>query len=377
MFFTTPSLSPHTAIVKDIIRIGLIGTGRRGLKTLERYAYIPDAQICAIADLDPEHLADAQRMLSATARPEALTFQGEEGWREMCRSTESDLIYICTDWQSHAAMAIYAMEQGKDVAVEVPAATTVDECRALVETARRTHRQCFMTENCCYDRFSLACYEMNRQGLFGSLRHLEGAYIHEIGTENSLWMEKDYAHHGGNPYPTHGLGPMAWLLGLGRTDHMDYLVSMTSAEGYINSTLIRTRRGVTIRLDLDVTTQRPYSRLQTICGSDGFAQKYPVPTIQTRDSGLLTGDAALQLAARYETDEAARCWHKGRELGVPNEMNYTMDMRLIQALRHGQRPDITVEDAASWSCIAELSQQSARNGSKPVSIPDFYAPSLA
>lgn len=357
-------------MAKDCIRIGLIGVGQRGRQTLARYAYIRHAAFCALADVDGAHLHAAQEMLRASRRAAATLYEGTNGWRQMCRRQDVDLIYICTPWQTHAAMAIYAMEQGKDVAVEVPAATTVDECSALVATAERTGRQCFMTENCCYDRFALACLEMHRKGLFGTLRHLEGAYIHELTAEHG-WMERNYAHHGGNPYPTHGLGPMAQLLGLGRTDEMEYLTSMTSAEGYVNTTLIRTRRGATMLLQLDVTTPRPYSRLQTVCGSVGFAQKYPVATLQLRGEGLLTGDAALHYAATFETSDAARRWHRGHSLGVLNEMNYAMDSRLVHCLRYGLPLDIDVYDAASWSCIAELTRLSAQNGSQPIAVPTF------
>ena len=60
---------------------------------------------------------------------------GKDGWQEMCRLRDLDLIYICTDWASHCEMAVEAMRHGKHAAVEVPAATTVEECRLLVETA--------------------------------------------------------------------------------------------------------------------------------------------------------------------------------------------------------------------------------------------------
>ncbi len=48
-----------------------------------------------------------------------------------------------------------------------------------------------------------------------------------------------------------------------------------------------------------------------------------------------------------------------------------MDRRLIHCLRNGLPLDIDVYDAAEWSCLSELSQLSAREGSRPVSIPDF------
>lgn len=158
---------------------------------------------------------------------------------------------------------------------------------------------------------------------------------------------------------------------------MEYLVSMTSspqtdsAAGKINSTLIRTVKGRTVLLQLDVTTPRPYSRLQTVCGTEGFSQKYPEPVLKVRDSQLLTGEAALSLVDDFLTSHAAQLWKRGHEMAVPNEMNYAMDARLIYCLRKGLPLDIDVYDAAEWSCLAELSELSASQGGRPVQIPDF------
>lgn len=371
------------------VRIGLVGLGGRGMKTLERYAFIPGALITCIADIDSRKVEEANHKLARTNRPDALALVGEEAWRELCKRQDVDLVYICTDWGTHCRMAVEAMRQGKHVAVEVPAATTTDECHLLVETAETTRRHCFMTENCCYDHFALSTLEMQRKGLLGEITHCEGAYIHNLRdifglTGNSVpayqnWMEKSCARHCGNPYPTHGIGPIGWLLNLHRGDRMDYLVSLTSRGcgtddllGRVNTTLIRTVKGASILLQLDVTSMRPYSRIQTVVGTQGFVQKYPVPTIKTPEtSTILTAEDALEEAERHTHSHAARLWAEGHRAGVPNEMNYTMDYRLIYCLQHGLPLDIDVYDAAEWSCLAELSERSTREGSRPISIPDF------
>jgi len=356
------------------VRIGLIGLGLRGMKTLQRYRYIPHAEIRAVADIDPNKLAAANEALRQTGRAQAVAFSGKEAWKEICRRADIDLIYICTDWNTHAAMAMEAMENGKHAAVEVPAAMTVEECKRLVETSEHTRKHCFMTENCCYDFASLALQNMHKQGLFGEINHCEGAYIHytrDAQGNFAPWMKLYYARHGGNPYPTHGLGPIGWLLNLHRGDRMDHLVSMTTAHGHINNTLIQTHKGTTILLQLDVTSNRPYSRLQTICGSKGFAQKYPLPMLRHSDH-TFEGEAAEKEWKKYLPEShAGRLWRKAQELHVPNEMNYTMDRRLIHCLHHGLPLDIDVYDAAEWSCIAELSRISAQEGSRPVPVPDF------
>ncbi len=374
------------------VRIALIGLGHRGLKTLARYADVEGAEIRYIADLRPERLKIACDTMRAAGREVPARLEGENGWKEALNKTDVDLVYICTEWRSHTPMAVAAMRAGKHVAVEVPAATTIDECYALVETARETGRHCFMTENCCYDLFHLQTLALQQSGKFGVITHCEGAYIHDLqdpaeadatADTREGWIEQQCMAHGGNPYPTHGIGPIGQLLGFHRRDRMTRLTSLTSRGvendgttlGRINSSLIETASGATILLQLDVTTPRPYSRLQTVCGTAGYAQKYPVPTLQFRGEEALTGQAATDyLRANASSSPVVQTWFEGHKKGVANEMNYAMDTRLIHCLREGLPLEIDVIDAAEWSCLAPLTRQSARAGGMPVEIPDFTLP---
>ena len=247
-----------------------------------------------------------------------------------------------------------------------------------------------MAENCCYDFFALQTLEIKRRGLFGQIMHCEGAYIHNLneykfapqhGDTKHNWMIHSCAQHGGNPYPTHAIGPIAQLLDFHNQDRMMRLVSLSSSItipnecnselGHINNTLILTERGVSILLQLDVSTNRPYNRLQTVCGTKGFAQKYPLPTLQLEGEKLLTGNEALSAMQKFATSPASQLWQRGHQLGVPNEMNYAMDARLIYCLQNGLPLDIDVYDAAEWSCLAELTQLSASQGNIPIDIPQF------
>ncbi len=370
------------------VRIALIGVGGRGMKTLERYAYIKGTSISCVVDVDADRLALANRTLTESGRPAARTLCGENAWTEACRANDVDLVYICTGWELHTSIAVEAMRCGKHVAVEVPAACTVEECRLLVRTAEETQRHLFMTENCCYDFYALETLEMQRLGLFGEITHCEGAYIHDLsqygdtpaGADDRIgWMRRECARHGGNAYPTHAIGPIAQLLDFRHSDRMERLTSFTSRialpgggeKTQVNNTLIQTMRGRTILLQLDVATPRPYSRLQTICGTKAFAQKYPVVTWQAGHNAPLTGEEAQSELQNYATSHAAHLWVEGHELCVPNEMNYAMDSRLIYCLQRGLPLDIDVYDAAEWSCLAELTQLSAQGGGVPVEVPHF------
>ena len=364
------------------VRIALVGAGQRGRATLSRYAYVEGAEFRAVVDPDPIAVASALELLREQRRPLPETSTNAEAWRELCRREDIDLIYICTDWSNHAAMAVEAMRCGKHVAVEVPAATTVADCWELVRTAEATQRHCFMTENCCYDWFALATLDMHRRGVFGTITHCEGAYLHDwsalfAGDNAAAAFYRAGCRHGGNPYPTHAIGPIAQLLGFHRGDRMVRLSSVTgmaagrdSLLGHANHTLITTERGVTILLQFDGTTPRPYSRIQSVSGTAGFVQKYPLPTVHSGTLALM-GEAAEDHLLRSMTDHAARLWLEGKEKGVPNAMNYAMDQRFIHCLRHGLPLDIDVYDAAEWSCLSELSRRSALEGGARVDIPDF------
>ena len=389
-----------------VVRIGIIGLGNRGLLTLQRYLQIEGVEIKALCEIREGNLCKGQEILKKAHRPEATGYKGRDGWKELCES-ELDMVFICTDWLMHTPMAVYAMECNKHVALEVPAAMSVDECWQLVETAEKTRRHCVMLENCCYDPFALTTLHMARQGLLGEIMHVEGAYIHDLramyfaeeneGGYHNHWGKQYSIAHTGNPYPTHGLGPACQLLDIHRKDRMNYLVSMSSQQagmtefarrkygentpealqpyrlGDMNTTLIHTLKGKTILLQYNVATPRPYSRLQTACGTRGFAQKYPVPCIMldTEESKTYTGEELEQLMEQYKHPFTATFGMAARQLQVPNEMNYVMDCRLIYCLRNGLPLDMDVYDAAEWSCITELSEKSVLSGSQPMEIPDF------
>lgn len=162
------------------IHIGIIGLGNRGLLTLKRYLQIEGAEINALCEIREGNLEKARYLLKEANRPEAAGYTGTEGWKKMCESNGLDLVFICTDWLMHTPMAIFAMECGKHVAIEVPAAMSVEECWQLVDTAEKTRRHCIMLENCCYDPFALTTLNMARRGVLGEIMHVEGAYIHDL-----------------------------------------------------------------------------------------------------------------------------------------------------------------------------------------------------
>ena len=392
------------------VRVGFVGLGMRGPDAVSRWCHIEGTDIKALCDVEADRVEACQRLLRQNGRPEAAAYSGStEVYKALCERDDIDLVYIATDWIHHAPIALYAMEHGKHVAIEVPAANTLDEIWALVNTAERTQRHCIMLENCVYDFFEIATLNMAQQGLFGEVLHVEGSYLHNL---DDFWDEYwnnwrlDYNRlHRGDVYPTHGLGPDCQVLDIHRGDRMDYLVSMDTkavngkrlverktgkacadfANGDQTSTLIHTAKGKTILLQHDVLTPRPYSRMFQVVGTDGYASKYPIQQILLRKEGLpqssdyqnLNAHAALPdslcraLLNQYLPGFVKDIEATARTIGGHGGMDYIMDYRLVYCLRHGLPLDMDVYDMAEWCCISELSRLSLEHGSAPVAIPDF------
>ena len=384
------------------VRIAIIGLGMRGSGAVDRLTQIPETEIKVICDVVPASVTNAQNKLKSRGRPVADTYTGADDWKKICERTDLDLIYVCTHWDLHTPIAVYAMEHGKHAAVEVPAALTLQECWQLVETAEKTRLHCMMLENCNYDFFELATLNMAQQGLFGDIMHCEGAYIHDLrqlmftGYWNR-WRLKHNELYDGNLYPTHGLGPICHVMNIHRGDRLDTLVSMSSAQvgmteyatgkfgatsdygkrtyrhGDMNTTLIKTARGKTMMIQHDVTNPRPYSRIHLISGTRGFAQKYPVETLAFEPRGHEAMGSAEQKAflAKYAHPIAKEIGEKAKKVGGHGGMDFIMDYRLIYCLNKGLPLDQDVYDGAEWSSLVELTRLSVENNSSPVAVPDF------
>jgi predicted dehydrogenase len=389
----------------DTVHIAFVGLGGRGKGAVRRYTFLEGVKIVALCDLIQENLDQAQEILQEAGLPKADVYSGPEDWKKVCEREDVDLVYVCTHWDLHTPIAVYAMEQGKHAASEVPIAITIDECWQLVNTAEKTRRHCMQLENCNYDFFELATLNMVRQGLLGEIVHAEGAYIHDLrkGVFNEtngyweMWRLRHNQQRNANLYPTHGFGPICHILNIHRGDKMEYLVAVASdqfgmtefakkkfgedsdyatrdyARGDMNTTLIKTAKGKSMMIQHDVTSPRPYSRIHLLSGTKGFVQKWPVQGIALEPfaHNFMDQEEMEKVLADYEHPITKEVGELARKVGGHGGMDFTMDYRLIHCLRNGLPLDQDVYDAAEWSAIIELSEKSIENQGMPVKVPDF------
>ena len=396
------------------LRVGVVGLGR-GQAGISGFTLVPGGYIAAICDINAARRERTLKYLADKKAPTPKVYgdKGPEDWKRMCEDPDIDLIYNSTPWALHVPIALYAMEHGKHVVTEVPSAFTVEECWKLVETSERTQRHCMQLENCCYGETEMLAFNLVHQGLLGEISHGEGAYIHDLRTYNydkwndetggggywDYWRLRHNAVHGGNQYPTHGLGPICLDMDINRGDRFDFLVSVDAKQagfeevgkglhaddpwrkdlkvkmGDMNTTIIKTVNGKTIMVQHDVGTARPYSRLNLIQGTRGVLQDYPlrIAIEESLGKGAHSFDdkKTAEIREKYKHPLWKQAGAIATKVGGHGGMDFLMVLRLSYCLQNGLPLDMNVYDLASWCCLCELTEKSADNRGRSMDIPDF------
>ena len=411
VFSTGGSMIGYADKPMSELRIGLIGVSR-GWAAMD-FLLMPHCRIVCVCDVTEERANGAAAYIKAKTGVAPDVYTGDEDYKRVCERDDVDLVYNATPWQLHVPIALYAMRHGKHVATEVPSAFTVEDCWELVETSEATRRHCIQLENCCYGETEMLALNLVRQGLLGEIVHGEGAYIHDLREWNygkfnpksamnnywNYWRLKWNVAHGGNQYPTHGLGPIAMDMDINRGDRFDFVVSVDSKQagfrefaaakygadsweartqpkmGDMNSSIIRTVKGRTILVQHDVGTARPYDRLNLIQGTRGILQDYPFRCAFETEVGKGVHEYDAKFAAEVREKYKHPLWKQAGEIaqkvGGHGGMDFLMLLKLAYNLQAGRPVDNDVYDLASWCCLCELTEKSADNRGRSMDIPDF------
>lgn len=392
----------YTAPKLNLVRIGMIGLGDRGPDHLNGLVKIEGVEIKALCDIRPEFANKAKKSIEGTGQNPSVYSGDPESWKKLCDRKDIDVVYIATPWDMHTPMAIYAMEHDKHVCVEVPAALTIEDCWRLVETSERTKKHCRMLENACYG--SLLTLNMVRQGYFGEIVHGEAGYLHNLIARYlfnknqywEMWRLKQNANQTGDLYPTHGLGPLCQIMDINRGNNLDYMVSMSSNDfslgakakelaakdsfykpyadkiyrGNMTTTIIRTKKGQTIKLGHDTSSPNIHSAWQRVIGTKGTLLGSPLRISDGGEKWLSDQEIKL-LENKYESAITKKIGELAKKIGGHGGVDFIQNWVVIDSLRNGLPCDQDVYDAALWSSIVPLSEWSVNNHSNSIKVPDF------
>lgn len=381
------------------IRLGVIGTGNRGTSLASTILDIPNVEIIAVCDIDPAKPARlVDRILTrGRQRPTVHTDH-----RRLLDQANVDAVLVATPEQTHAAISIAALKQGKAVLSEVAAAVTIEECWRLVETVERTRGFYMMAENCCYYRSNLAVQSMVAAGLFGDITYADCAYLHSLPglgytSSGELTWRGELMRDTANWYPTHAIGPVAQWLGIGKTDQLKTLAAMAAAPrriaeytrqrfapaspavqtrylGDATTALIETGQGRTIEIRLDTISSRPtvsttHYLLQGTKGAYRDAEGQKQVWLEGTHKENAWGDWQ-PYEDRFEDPRWRAEQAQAKASGHGGADWFTL-RAFFTALAARQPSPIDVYSSVEWSSIIALSTQSVKAKGQPVVFPNF------
>lgn len=391
----------------DKVKVAIIGVGARGPGHISQLATIEGVEVVGVCDLVEARAKRSADNVTKKGHQPKVYFGDENEWRKMLKETRPDAVIIATPWDLHAPMCIGAMEAGAHAFCEVPIAVTLKEMWDIVDTSEATGRHCMMMENVNYGREELLYLNMCRQGVIGELLHGEASYIHELrgqmenGDSTGSWRTFEYARRNGNLYPTHGLGPVAQYMNLGRgEDNFGRMVSFSSPAkgralyakastklsnpefknlefngGDMSTSIIKTALGRTIMVQWDETSPRPYSRHNLIQGTKGtlagFPNRMAIEGVTKSYHEWAEDEAWEEIAAKYEHPLYKRMGELSKKMGGHGGMDFLMLFRMVECLRNGEPLDQNVYEGCFWSAVGPLSEKSVAEDGAPQVFPDF------
>ena len=120
----------------DRIQVGIIGVGGRGSYLAGQFASIgANTNACKVVAV-----ADVYEKRKKAAAETAFKCDGYLDYREIINRADIDAVVVATPDHWHAAIALEALDHGKDVYLEKPMCHTIDEARHLSQTVKETKR---------------------------------------------------------------------------------------------------------------------------------------------------------------------------------------------------------------------------------------------
>ncbi len=398
------------------IKAAFVGVGDRGRIHARNFNSFQGTKIVGVSDL---YEARVKETISSLNSEESIKGYWGKGnlWIEMIKETKPDVVFISTNWDNHAPMAIKSMELGSHAFVEVPLANTIEDLWGIINASEKTRKHCMMLENVNYGREELMFLNICRKGLIGDLIHGEASYIHDLRAQmfqkdetsfdghpgTGSWRTQQYSKNIGNLYPTHGLGPVAQYMSLARKeDNFNKIVSLSSPSkgrylmakkyfdknhewnklefknGDINTSIIQTTYGKTIMIQWDETSPRPYTRHNLIQGTMGALTGFPTRVFFDSEENQnsigyfpwIEGKDLSEIYEKYDHPIYKKLNEKTADSGHGG-MDGIMMYRVIECLQKGEQLDQNVYEGAFWSAVTPLSAKSIDSGGNPQDFPDF------
>jgi predicted dehydrogenase len=367
------------------INLAIVGLGF-GAEFIPIYQAHPNANLVAVCQRDPKKLAAIQKAFGIA--------KGYTDYADLLRDPEIDAVHINTPIPDHAAQSIAALRAGKHVACTVPMATSVADCRTIVDLTRRTGLRYMMMETVLYAREYLFIKELYDRGELGKIQFLQASHQQDMDGWPNYWP--------GLPpmwYATHCVGPMLAL-----TNAAAEYVSCFGS-GTIRPELVKHYQSpfavetahVKLR-DSDLTariirslfdTARQYRESIDVYGSK---KSFEWTLVENEPHVLHTAKLPEhKIPKKITVPDYAKRLPKGirpfttqgvYDLGKKTHLSFTQGAghggshphlahEFVAAHVEGPEPKPNARQSANWTCVGLCAHESALRGGRIVRLPAF------
>ena len=365
------------------IRFAMVGLGF-GSEFIPIYQAHPDAEVIAICRRNESELKKTGDQFGIDRR--------YTHFEQVLADPDVDCVHINSPIGDHAWMSLQALDAGKHVMCTVPMATTIDECRRIVEKVEATGLKYMMAETVVYSREFLFIKDLYDRGELGKIQYLAASHPQDMDGWPSYW-EKMVPMH----YATHVVSPC-----LGLVDGLAEYVSCFGSGAVRDDIAQKSGSRFAVETchikiaDSDLSAHiwralfdvaRQYRESFDVYGTKKSFEwtlieneshvlhtaKMPEPEIAKRvdvpDFAHLLPEPIRRFTKAQEIHDAEHLsfiqggGHGGSHPHLVNEF--------VSAIRDGRDPHPNAITSANWTCVGICAHESAQKGGQVIRLPEF------
>src|SRR3954463_2457442 len=354
-----------------------LGFGKEFIPIYQRH---PNTNMYAICQRTPDKLNEIGDQYKVAKR--------YEQFEQLMQDPNVDAVHINSPIHLHASQSIAALTAGKHVACTVPAATSVEDCRAIVNAANAAGRNYMMMETAIYTREFLFVRELRDNGKLGRIQFMRGAHQQEMAGWPGYWEGLPPMH-----YATHAVSPCLALV-RGEAEHVscfgsgrieDRLIAKYGSPFAVESALFKVRNQ---QLAFEVTRSLFETARQYVESFDVYGDKLafewaqveneePVIHVGEKPERVKVPDYAHLLPhgiqrfttkGVYDSEHAHLSFIQG---GGHGGSHPHLVHEFVSSVLEGRPSFPDVYQSVNWTCAGINAHESAMRGGEIVKLPDF------
>ena len=365
------------------IKVAMIGLGfgREFIPIYQNYPGVEVVAICRRNEADLKKVGDEFDIAKRYTQ-----------YEDVLADKDVDYVHINSPIPDHARMTLQALDAGKHVMCTVPMATTIDECRQIVEKVKETKLKYMMAETVVYSREFLFLKEMFQKGELGDIQYLAASHPQDMDGWPAYWeamIPMHYATHVVSPCLglTNALAESVSCFGSGKV--RDDVAKKSGSKFAVESCHITMKDSDVVahiwRFLYDVARQ--YRESFDVYGTK---QSFEWTLVENEPHIIHTAKKPEhKIASKVEVPDYAHLLPEAiRRFTMPAEIHDAEHLSFVQggghggshphmvhefisALNEGRDPWPNAVTSANWTCTGLCAHESAVQGGVLVKLPEY------